>query len=143
MTETPVKEPTAIQQRAQGERALELALAGATYQKIAEQLGYSSRAAAYRSVKRALDRNAPDPRAVDELRAKEAARLDRLQQAHWVSALNGSTEATHMVLKIMDRRARLLGLYAPIKVDTRHTVGSELDQEIEQLMAELPAKADG
>jgi hypothetical protein len=40
----------------------------------------------------------------------ELRRLDRLQAAQWDTALDGDTRAAETVLKIMDRRYRLLGL---------------------------------
>ena len=52
-----------------------------------------------------------------QLRDMEVARLDRLLAAHWGKATKGDVNATRMVLTIMDRRAKLLGLDAPQKLD--------------------------
>src|SRR6186713_657770 len=89
------------------QQALDLRLAGATYRQIGERLGVSL-PIAWKHTQAAL-RQAPQEPA-QELRQIELARLDRLHMAHWSQALGGSTDATDRVLKIMDRRARLLGL---------------------------------
>jgi hypothetical protein len=46
----------------------------------------------------------------------ELNRLDQLQAGIIGSALNGNEKAVNAVLKIMDHRAKLLGLYAPSQV---------------------------
>jgi hypothetical protein len=45
----------------------------------------------------------------EELRDLELRRLDALQVAHWDRAMEGDSRATEIVLKVMARRARLLG----------------------------------
>ena len=52
---------------------------------------------------------------VDELRELESARLDALQLAAWAKVEQGDLHAIEIVLKIMDRRAKLLGLYPVTK----------------------------
>ncbi len=89
------------------QQALELRLAGAPYRLIADRLGVSL-PVAWKHTQAALQQAPHEP--VQELRQIELARLDRLQTAHWPQALGGSADATDRVLKIMDRRARLLGL---------------------------------
>lgn len=56
---------------------------------------------------------------IDELRDFELARLDRLLRAHWDTAIAGDGEATDRVLRILDRRFRILGVEAPKKIDLR------------------------
>lgn len=75
---------------------------------------------------------------VAELREQELQRLDRLQRGHWSDAVAGNVGSSRIVLKCIDARAKLLGLYAPIKVDAK--VRSELDAQIESLMEELEAE---
>ena len=95
-------------------KALELRRAGGTYEAIAERLGYQTRNGAHRAVARALARNpAADADAVREL---ETDRLDRLLVAVWPVALKGEPKAVDQVLKIAERRARLLGLDVPTHV---------------------------
>jgi hypothetical protein len=45
-----------------------------------------------------------------ELRDLEAARLDRLQEQPWLQAVQGNLAAIDRCLRIMERRAKLLGL---------------------------------
>jgi len=48
---------------------------------------------------------------VDELREFETARLDALQAALWDKAMTGDVRATNSIVRFIDRRCRLLGLY--------------------------------
>lgn len=89
-------------------KALELRRAGITYDVIAERTGYSDRSAARKAVQRALKRTLAGP--AKELRDLEADRLDRLQAGLWAEAAKGHLGSVDRILKIMDRRARLLGL---------------------------------
>lgn len=77
-------------------------------------------------------------KAVEELRETELGRLDRLQAAHWQQAMGGHVGSSRMVLSCIEARAKLLGLYAPVRVDAR--VRSELDAQIEALIEELEAE---
>jgi hypothetical protein len=52
----------------------------------------------------------------DELRKMELERLDRLLLAVWGQAAKGNQGGIDRALKIMERRAKLLGLDAPTKV---------------------------
>ena len=88
-------------------QALELRLAGLSFRQIAERLEVSL-PSAWKHVQAALEQELEEPS--QDVRQTELLRLDRLQRAHWPQALGGSAEATDRVLKIMDRRARLLGL---------------------------------
>ena len=89
-------------------RAVELALQGRSYDAIARELGLANRGTAWRTVQRALRQRVLA--GVDELRDVELARLDALQTAAWARAEGGDLAAIEAVLRIMDRRARLLGL---------------------------------
>ena len=88
--------------------ALELAADGCSYDEIARQVGFSHRGSAHRAVFKALDEREVED--VEALRTLEGARLDRLQAAVWDRAMAGDIGAISAVLKIMDRRIRLLGL---------------------------------
>ena len=61
-----------------------------------------------RIVERELDRAYREP--VEMLLQLELDRLDALMRAYWDAALAGDGEAADRVLRIMDRRARYLGL---------------------------------
>lgn len=94
-------------------QALELRKAGATYEAIARQCGYSGKGAAYNAVQRELQRTMQEP--ADDVRQLELLRLDDLYRAMIPKALRGDKDSTWYVdrcLNIMDRRAKLLGLDA-------------------------------
>ena len=105
---------TAIAQ-AHRAQALQLRMGGASYSEIAAQMGSSSAATAFKQVRAALREMLQEP--ADAVREMELARYDRLMAAHWPAALRGDIQASAMVLRIMERRAALLGLDAPKKID--------------------------
>jgi hypothetical protein len=117
-------------------KALELALAGASYEQIAKACGYQHRSSAMRIVRDLVKKWAPiDPTDAEALRDTELARLDRLQAAHWTKALKGDYRSTEMILRIMRRRAQLVGLDAALKIDGGLSV--ELDEKITELVNRL------
>jgi transcriptional regulator with XRE-family HTH domain len=88
-------------------RALELRIAGCSQAEIAAQVGVSQPAVS-RMIKRALrDRQA---QGVDSLRALEHARGEALHKQMWRYAEKGSTSAAMVLARLMDRRAKMLGL---------------------------------
>lgn len=90
-------------------QAVELALAGHSFDHIAQQIGYCNRGNAWRAVQKALrDR---EVEAVDLYREVELARLDALQSACWETACAGDRQAIETVLRIIEKRARLMGIW--------------------------------
>lgn len=96
-------------------QAMQLRLAGASYDDIAARLGFAGRGGAWRAVMSALKQTLQEP--ADELRKMELERLDRLLLGVWGQAAKGNQGAIDRALKIMERRAKLLGLDAPTKQD--------------------------
>lgn len=110
--------------------AMRLRARGASYAAIADQLGYCDRSAARKAVQRGLNATVAEPAA--ELRDLELARLDDLHATAWkvmraphVLVSGGQVveregeplrddmpvlRAIDTILRIMVRRARLLGL---------------------------------
>lgn len=119
-------------------QVLELRRAGATYDDCARAVGYATPQGAYLAYQRALKRTLVETGA-EEARQQELDRLDRLQRAVWPNALQGDLAAVNSVLRIMDRRARYLGLDAPIKHDvTVETVDpTSIDAEVARLVGLL------
>ena len=99
---------------ARGMQALSLRLGGASYREIGRTLGVSH-VTAFRYLRWAMREYAAEP--ATQIRDMEVARLDRLMAGHWEKAINGDVNSTRTVLTIMDRRAKLLGLDAPQKLD--------------------------
>ena len=98
-------------------RCVELALAGHSYDEIAMEVGYQNRGTAWRAVQDSL--NSRIAEAVTEYRELELARLDALQAAHWPQAVAGSVRSADLVLRVIDRRTKLLGLDQPRMEDDR------------------------
>lgn len=86
---------------------------GLTWQEIAEQVGYASASGASEAYYRASTRVVVEN--IEELRALENDRLDNLFAAVWEQALQGDNKALDSCLKIMTRRAKLLGLDAKVE----------------------------
>ncbi len=143
-------------------RAIAMRLEGRSYDQIAQELGYSSRATACKDVTRATEIAILEQRAgVEVLREQELMRLDQLWQEVWrvlktehyvlsqgriveraqsdgtVAGLldDGPVlQAIDRLLKIQERRSKYLGLDAPV----RHEVTlDELDDQIRTLTREL------
>lgn len=100
------------------QRVATLRLAGMGFEQIAREVGYADASGAYRAYRRVLERQITP--VAEEIREEEIARLDRLIMAHWPYALGArgaepSGKHADTVLKAMDRKARMLGLDAPIK----------------------------
>jgi hypothetical protein len=157
--------PTGAERQAEAARrraqVVQLRLAGASFEEIGRQLGVSDTRAHQLWID-ALDRTAKEP--ADRWRELELQRLDQLQ-----AAATAVLQATHHVIqagkvvldnqdrpyvdhgptlaavttlvRVMERRARLLGLDAPARVDatvdgTLTTVDA-IDREIERIEREL------
>lgn len=105
------RETTASPRRAQAadkrRQALELRLEGATFEQIAEQIGYRNRSTAYRAVTSAIQNVGHEQ--AEQLRDLDLTRLDKLMTAVWPKALQGDMHAVDRVLKIVERRAKMLG----------------------------------
>lgn len=136
-------------------KALEMRAAGAKYEEIRQALGYSSRGAATQDVQRALAATVRE--VADEVRQLELMRLDQmwvevlkvLRRQH-VTVSNGRVvtlddqpieddgpvlQAIDRLLRIQERRAKLLGLDAPKQVEV--ITGDLIDREIQRLEQEL------
>ena len=113
--------------------ALKYRSRGYTYQQIADTMG-CSKPTAFARVKRALA--AIPAEAVDEYRRLEGERLDNLLAIATHQAMTKkSLFAIDRCLAIMDRRAKLLGLDAPIKTEV--ITLDYIQQEIARLEATL------
>ncbi len=138
-------------------RACELRSAGQTYQQIADELGYSDPSAAKKAVDRALASAVAEP--AGRLRTLELARLDAalqvafrvLHEEHVAASFgkliidprtgkpvrdNGpNLQAIDRIVKIGERRAKLLGLDAAVKVEavTVDAVEAEIRRFAEQI----------
>ncbi|KYJ97044.1 hypothetical protein [Microbacterium sp. CH1] len=113
MTSTKGKTRTQIraEARTREAKALDLRLLGYSYDRIARELGWTHRSAARKAVERAL--KAIPREAALQLRDIELERLDFAQRSIAKQLLAGNLGAIDRLIRIMDHRAKLLGLYEP------------------------------
>jgi hypothetical protein len=109
-------------------RAVALRLAGMDWQAVADQTGYASPGAACTAVNEALKVNLREQNeVVEELRAVEIARYDRLQAAFWPKAIGEKDpKAAEVVLKCIAGRNKLTGTEAPIRAEHSGPGGSPI-----------------
>jgi len=123
---------------------------GMSYSQIATELGYSDAAGAQYAVIAAIDKVMREP--VEKVVDLELQRLDGMLQAVLPRALANPPDlgAVDRVLALMSRRARFLGLDAPVKVASTDPEGKAVSQpnlaalSIEELirLKELVEKAE-
>lgn len=103
-------------------RALELRKQGLPYRRIGEIMGCSAGTAhqwvtfAFRELIESVNE------AAEDVRKMELDRLDNMQAALWNDCEAGDRPAIAATLRIMERRAKLLGLDSPQHVDQRVTI---------------------
>lgn len=89
--------------------AVRLRLAGASYERIAEEVGYAGHSGARKAVEAGLKLAIKEP--AEEVVQQELARLDQMYLGLvGKGATSGNVPAVLAALKVMDRRAKYLGL---------------------------------
>jgi len=126
-----------LQAREHEEKALELRKKGWSYNEIGAQLGIS-RVAAFQSVMRVLAAYEDDIKEqVPRVRQLELQRLDSMLTKLQPRINQGDDRAINSALKIGERRAKLMGLDAPVEVSHTGEIqlvpDEQLDAEIRQL----------
>lgn len=136
---TEVAEPTPEEKAAELEakeaKVLELRRAGFTFQRIAEEVGYATPSGAQRALERIMTRNIPQ--APEEFRWQELDRLDRMQVALWPRAMKGDDRAIGTIIRLMERRARLVGIDAPQRIQAEvvnYDGTRDIDGDIERIV---------
>jgi hypothetical protein len=115
MSMTP-NSPSRVRAALRRQQATELRAAGNSYKAIAAQVGVS-----VRRVRQYLDKtmralHEKAVRDVEVVIGLELQRLDELHRALWTRAVTGDVKAALAILKIGERRSRLLGLDAPTRL---------------------------
>lgn len=123
-----------IDARKREAKVFEMRIQGFTFEQIASEVGYQGASGAWQAFKRVKETHIFE--SVEEARQLELMRLDELLYALWERALGGDLSAIACVLKIMDRRAKLLGLDKPEKIDVNKWDfdGADLDAEVQKLV---------
>lgn len=87
------------------QRALQLRKAGATYDQVAQQVGYANRGTAYRAVQTALEELPGET--VSETMLLDEQRLEQLVMALWPKAMKGEGWAAERIIKVIELRLKL------------------------------------
>lgn len=117
-----------------------LALAGVDWATIAERLEYASAAAACTDYRRAKEASQAElDSSVEEMRAKEVARVDRLMQAVWPKALKGDTKSVDAAHRLIITRCKILGLEAPTQIQLTQRIELESTLAAEAVLAGIEA----
>jgi hypothetical protein len=134
--------PDDTSKMAKGQRAqlaFDLRRAGASYELIAEKLGYASPKSAEGAIRNRL-KSLYKPDDVEEVVMMELARLDALQLVAWRRAREGDLSAIDRILKIMERRSQYLGLdkkeavhEGAVTHNTAIFIGGSEEEYVEQL----------
>lgn len=139
---TPAKDTKLLQTAQRRSDVIRLREAGATWEDVARAIerqygadrlpaGWDRRYA-YKDFMRELEKLREDIKeGVEEIREMETRRLERMQRSIWQKSINadGATtwkqqrEAIDRMLRIMQRRAQLLGLDMPQRVEGEFTLG--------------------
>ncbi len=90
-------------------QAVKMRTAGMEFHEIADALGYKTPGGAFKAVKTALMKTIREP--AEELRTLEVLRLDDMLKELWPH--RHKPQYTDRILRIMERRAKLLGLDMP------------------------------
>lgn len=107
-------------------RALELRIAGASLPEIAREVGYAGAPGAFKAIDTAIARQ--QHQAAETVRKLELSRLDRMLLSLWPTIIDPKVPPAERVrvvdaiIRIMDRRAKYLGLDAPIKIDVAEQI---------------------
>ncbi len=131
----PSKSKRQPAERERALKALAMRREGLPYRVIAERLEWADESSARYAVTRLLDRTEAEE--VAEMRYIEGERLDELQRTHWAAALAGDLDAGKMVLKVMERRARLFGLDSPSKVAVEQITSVEFAEQFVELVGRM------
>lgn len=131
---SPVKARTVENQA----KALELRRAGLGFEAIGAQLGLKKSQAHRLVVAGLAEARAQISASADDLRSEELSRLDGMLMGLWPRARKGEVVAVDRVLKIGERRAKLLGLEAPVRIETTGRDGAPI--EVSSTVSIDPAK---
>jgi predicted transcriptional regulator len=121
----------------QTEVAFTLRLAGATYNEIARTMGLDPRTVRGYIERELETRVSPK---VLEYRELESARLDRYLTKLERGVEAGDVKSIDTALRISVRRARLLGLDSPVRIDMVKTEVTQEDLAIQELIREAQVR---
>jgi len=107
--------PRRITAFAKQRKALELRMAGRTWQEIADSLEYKGHSGAIAAVDKALQRTLQEP--AESYRALTLERLTKVLQVFWPQMLRADPVAARTVLQTLGDIRKLMGLDAPAQIE--------------------------
>lgn len=107
----PRTSPARLKAAVRQAKAIDMKIAGETYEAIRQELGYASRSGALNAVEAALAKLAPIP-TLEQARKLDWERMEKMHQALWPRVVEGDPESCRVCIRLMERRAKLLGLDA-------------------------------
>lgn len=122
-------------------RAIALRIQNWTLTEIAQELGIKPSSVHYLIITGLKKLKAPEE--AEQLRKVEAIRLDNLARGIWDQAIGGDLQAMDRLLKIMERRSKLLLLDKPEEAEKPQGFGYRPTSEVfAALMARMNKLAD-
>jgi len=111
---------------------------GATFEQIAMKLGYADHSGARIAFKRAMERMRDDA-LNNEMRELHRQRLEVALAAIWPEVTKGDLEAIKVMLKILERDAKLYGVDMPVKTELEVTAydGNILRQRTREIVTAI------
>ena len=120
--------PRRIDAQQKQQQAMELRMAGRTWQEIADHLGYASHTGAYEAFKVALSRSNHD--AAEDYRSLTIGRLTKILQIHWPLMLQADNNSTRLCLQTIKDMREVLGLDSPSKFEHTGADGAPIRHEV-------------
>jgi hypothetical protein len=116
------------------QEVVKLRRGGLTWDLIGQRVGLTT-SGAYNAYERALKRVVLED--VQAIRQLETERLDLAQSAIWGKVLQGDNPSIANLLRIMERRAKLLGLDQPTRIQAEVITydGNTVRAELERILA--------
>lgn len=116
-------------------RALLLHCSGLTYEEIATEMGMST-SGVHHAVTRALrKRSLEGDEALAELRARHSEILRMVIRGQMPAVVKGNARAGEVVVKALEREAKMYGADAVVKLDVKVT--ERLQAEIDELVSQM------
>ena len=109
-------------------KAVELRMAGRTWQEIADALGYADHSGAVRAVQDSLRKTLGAPSA--EFRELTLERLTKILQVQWPNMLRGEATAAKVCLQTIGDMRQLMGVDMPSRVEHSGPDGNPIQHEV-------------
>ena len=123
--------------------AFQMRIGGATFEEIAQAMGWRSKATAHEAVNTVLAELAPRQEDADLMRAEMHERLLTMLKSRWALAVEeGDDRAYELVLKTVTAINKLYGLERPLQITTKvEKEVTSIDEEIRALCEAMGAQA--